>query len=211
MEPTTTSELSTWTPLSEPATAFAAGMLALVAALAAAFASTMAAPLFAAMLAVGLGANAGMLTVHAAAPARWALSRALGWGLVAVGWIGFAVLLLHTPLAYPGTLRAVAAALVVLGAGMRLLDRFAQDSTAAPLLAVTLFFGAGAIAVVWFRGLPALAERPLQAIAIAAALELCAAGTAWLEEAWLEHTKRRAALARSVPRPGVRYFELRRA
>jgi hypothetical protein len=126
MEPTTTSELPTWTPLNEPATAFAAGMLALVAGLAAAFASTMAAPLFAAMLAVGLGAR-------------------------------------------------------------------------------------GAVAVVWFAVLPALAERPLQAIAIAAALALCAAGTAWLEEAWLEHTKRRAGLARSVPRPSVRYFELHRA
>ncbi|HSS69375.1 MAG TPA: hypothetical protein VLQ46_01860 [Casimicrobiaceae bacterium] len=210
MEPTTTSELSTWTPLSEPATAFAAGMLALAAALAGAFASTMAAPLFAAMLAVGLGANAGMLTVHAAAPTRWALSRALGWGLVVVGWIGFAVLLLHTPLAYPGTLREVAAGLVVLGAGMRLLDRLAQDSKAAPLLAVTLFFSAAAIAVVWFGVLPPLAERPLQAIAIAASLELCAAGTAWLEEAWLERGKRRAALARGVTRSRASYFELRR-
>src|ERR1700741_1249652 len=160
MEPTTTYELSTGTPPSEPATAFAAGMLALAAALAGAFASTMAAPLFAAMLAGGLGANAGMLTVHAAAPTRWALSRALGWGLVVVGWIGFAVFLLHTPLAYPGTLREVAARLGVLGAGMRLLDRLAQDSKAAPLLAVTLFFSAAAIAVVWFSILPPLVERP---------------------------------------------------
>jgi hypothetical protein len=171
MKPTTNSELPTWTPLSEPATAFAAGMLALTAALAAALASKIAAPLFAAMLAFGLGANAGMLAVQAAPPARWALSRALGWGLAVVGWIGFAVLLLHTPLAYPGTLRAVAAGLVVLGAALRLLDRLGQDSTAAPLLAVTLFFGAAAMAVVWFGVLPPLAERPLQAIAIAAALE----------------------------------------
>ena len=210
MKSSTTSELPAWTPLSEPTTAFAAGMLALAAALAAALASRMAAPLFAAMLAVGLGANAGMLAVHAAPPARWALSRAVGWGLVVVGWIGFAVLLLHTPLAYPGTLRAVAAGLIALGAVMRLLDRLAQDSTAAPLHAVTLFFGAAAIAVVWFGGLPPLAESPLQAIAIAAALELCAAGSAWLEEAWLEHVRRRAALTRNITRSGVRSFELRR-
>ncbi|HTR58969.1 MAG TPA: hypothetical protein VMM27_12400 [Casimicrobiaceae bacterium] len=207
MEPTTTSELPAWTPLSEPATAFAAGMLALAAALAAAFAWNMAAPLFAAMLAVGLGANAGMLTVHAAAPPRWALCRTLGWGLVVVGWIGFAVLLLHTPLAYPGTLRGVAAGLVALGAAMRLLDRLAQESKAAPLLPVTLFFSAAAIAVVSFGVLPPLAERPLQAIAIAASLELCAAGAAWLEEAWLEHAKRRAALARNVTRPHADYLE----
>jgi hypothetical protein len=210
MKPSTTSELTPWTPLSEPATAFAAGMLALTAALVAALASRMAAPLFAAMLAVGLGANAGMLAVHAAPPARWALSRAVGWGLVVVGWIGFAVLLLHTPLAYVSTLRAVAGGLILLGATMRLLDRLAHDANAAPLLAATLFFGAAAIAFVWFGVLPPLTERPLQAIAIAAALELCAAGSAWLEDAWLEYGKRRAALARSITPSGVRSFELRR-
>jgi hypothetical protein len=210
MKPPTTSDLPPWTPLSEPATAFAAGMLALAAALAAALASKMAAPLFAAMVAVGLGANAGMLAVHAAPPARWAVARALGWGLAVVGWIGLGVLLLHTPLAYPGTLRAVAAGLVVLGAAMRLLDRLAEDSTATPLLAVTLFFGAAAIAVLWFGDSPPLAQRPLHTIAIAAALELCAAGSAWLEEAWIEHAKRRAAFARSGTRPAAGYLAMRR-
>ena len=209
MMPTDTPELPPWAPLSEPAPALAAGILALAAAVAAAFASRMAAPLFGALVAVGLAGNAGMLAVHGTQTARWALGRSLGWGLNGVGWISFALLLLHTPLAYPDALRALAAALIALGGLMRLLDRLADEFTAAPGLPVTMFLGAAAIAILWFGGLPPVVAGPLQAIAIAVCLELCGAGATWLELALLERARRGSRLVeRARTRAAVRYATL---
>jgi hypothetical protein len=209
MTPTNTADLPPWAPLNEPGAASAAGILALAAAIAAALASKMAAPLFGAMVAVGLAGNAGMLAVHGTQTARWALGRALGWGLNGLGWMVFAVLLLHTPLAYPDALRALAAILIAFGGLMRLLDRLAAEFTAAPGLPVTMFLGAGAIAILWFGGLPPAVTGPLQAIAVAACLELCAAGTAWLEIALLERARRDSKLVeRARTRAAVRYTAL---
>lgn len=209
MTPTDAADLPPWTPLNEPGVAFAAGILALAAAVAAALASRMAAPLLGAMIAIGLAGNAGMLAVHGTQTARWARGRALGWGLNALGWIVFAVLLLHTPLAYPDVVRTLAAALIAFGGLMRLLDRLAEEFTAAPGLPVAMFLGAAAIALLWFGGLPPVVTGPLQAIAIAVCLELCAAGTAWLEIALLERARRGSELvARARTRAAVRYAVL---
>ena len=209
MMPTDTPELPPWAPLNEPATAFAAGILALAAAIAAALASRMAAPLFGAMVAIGLAGNSGMLAVHGTQTARWALGRALGWGLNGMGWIVFAVLLLHTPLAYPDALKALAAGLIVSGGLMRLLDRFAEEFAAAPGLPLTVFLSAAAILILWFGGLPPVATGPLQVIAIAVCLELCAAGGVWLEIAWLERGIRASKLVERVrTRAAVRYEAL---
>jgi hypothetical protein len=209
MTPTDATDLPPWTPLNEPGAAFAAGILALSAAIAAALASRIAAPLFGAMLAVGLAGNAGMLAVHGTQTARWGLVRVLGWGLDGLGWIVFAVLLLHTPLAYPDTLRAVATTLIALGGILRLLDRLAQEFAAAPGLPVTMFLGAAAILILWFRGLPPAVTGPLQTIAIAVCLELCAAASAWLEAAWIEHARRGSKLVeRAMTRAAVRYTAL---
>jgi hypothetical protein len=209
MTPTDAADLPPWTPLNEPGAAFAAGVLALSAAMAGALASRMAAPLFGAMLAVGLAGNAGMLAVHGTQTARWGLVRALGWGLDGLGWIVLAVLLLHTPLAYPDTLRAVAAALIAFGGILRLLDRLALGVAPAPGLPVTVFLGAAAILILWFKGLPPAVTGPLQTIAIAVCLELCAAASAWLEMAWLEHARRGSKLLeRAMTRSAVRYTAL---
>jgi hypothetical protein len=209
MTPTDTTDFPPWTPLNEPGAALAAGLLALAAAVAAALASRMAAPLFGAMVAVGLAGNAGMLAVHGTQTARWALGRAFGWTLNSVGWIVFAVLLLHTPLAYPEALKSLAAALIAFGGLMRLLDRLAAEFTAAPGLPVTMFLGAAGIAVLWFGGLPPAVTGPLQAIAIAACLELGAAGTAWLEIALLERARRGSeVMERARTRAILRYAAL---
>jgi hypothetical protein len=209
MAPTNAAELPPWAPLNEPATAFAAGILALAAALAAALASKMAAPLFGAMIAVGLAGNAGMLAVHETEVARWALGRALAWALAAAGWIVFAVLLLHTPLAYPDALRTAAAGLIALGGLMRVVDWIARGSVPTPGPAVSVFFSAAAIAVLWLGSSRTLTAGPLHTIAIAACLELCAAASAWLAVAWLEHTRRRSELIeRARTRAAIRYKAL---
>jgi hypothetical protein len=209
MTPTDATDLPPWAPLNEPSAAFAAGILALAAAIAAALASRMAAPLFGAMVAVGLAGNSGMLAVHGTQTARWALGRALGWGLNGMGWIVFAVLLLHTPLAYPDALSTLAAALIACGGLMRLVDRLAAEFAAAPGLPVTMFLSAAAILILWFGGLPPVVTGPLQALAIAVCLELCGAGGAWLEIALLERARRGSKLIeRAKTRAAVRYAAL---
>jgi hypothetical protein len=211
MTSTNTDDLPLWTPLNEPGAALAAGILALTAALAAALAATMAAPLFAAALAVGLGANAGMLAANETQVVPWPLARVLGWGLAFVGWIGYAVTLLHTPLAYPDLLRAAATGLIAFDALMRVFDRMAQGPDATPGLAVGSFFGAAGIAVLWLGSDHALSGL-LQTIAIAVSLELCAVGSAWLVVAWLEHNRRHTALVEGAQaRAAVRYSVLHRA
>ena len=209
MTPTDAVELIPWTPLNEPGAAFAAGILAVAAAIASALASTMAAPLFGAMVAVGLAGNAGMRAVHGTQTARWVLGRTLGWGLNSLGWIVFTVLLLHTPFAYPDTLRGLATALIAFAGLMRLLDRLAEEFTTAPGLPVIMFLGAAAIAILWLAGRPPVVTGSLHAIAIAVCLELCGAGVAWLEVALLERAKRGSKLVeRARTRAAVRYAAL---
>ena len=212
MMPTNTDELPLWTPLNEPGAALAAGILALTAALAAALAAKMAAPLFAAALAVGLGANAGMLAAQDMRGAPWPLARALGWGLAFVGWIGYAVALLHTPLAYPDLLRAAATGLIAFDALVRVFDRIAQGPDATPGLAVGSFFSAAGIAVLWLGDSGHALSGLLQTIAIAVSLELCAVGSGWLAVAWLEHERRHTALIEGArTRAALRYSALHRA
>jgi hypothetical protein len=179
-----------WTPRDEPMTATVVGILALGAAVAAALGSRMAAPLFGAIVAVALAANAVVFALcETAGASRDASGRTLGWGLLATGWLVFAFLLLHTPLAHTDMLRVFVTGLVVGGAAMRGLEGHAHRGPTAPALALTLFFAAAAIAVAWFGGSPALAASPLRAITTAAALELCGAGSAWLGGAWTGHVR----------------------
>jgi len=179
-----------WTPRDEPMTATVVGILALGAAVAAALGSRIAAPLFGGIVAVALAANAVVFALcETAGGSRDAPWWILGWGLLAAGWLGFAVLLLHTPLAYTDLLRVFVSGLVVGGAAIRGLEWHPRKGPSAPALALTLFFAAAAIAVAWFGGSPALAANPLRAITTAAALELCGAGSAWLGGAWIGHVR----------------------
>jgi hypothetical protein len=77
------------------------------AALAAALRSRIAPPI---ALALAADAGLGVLGEHTN-PRYRAVGLALGRWLPAAGWLAFAALLLHTPLAYPHSLRAPTSAL----------------------------------------------------------------------------------------------------
>ena len=190
-------------------TATIVGTLALGAAVAAALGSRIAAPFFGAIVAVALAGNAFVFalceTANATPNARW---RPVGWGVLAAGWLVFAFLLLHAPLAYTDPLRVFVTGLVVGGAAMRGLEGYPHLGPTAPALALTLFFAAAAVAVAWFGGSPALAANPLRAISTAAALELCGAGSAWLGGAWTGHL--RDLEARRASATAARYVALHR-
>ena len=142
-------ETKPWMPRHDPVTAALGGTLALTAALAAALGSRVAPSIFGAMIAFALAADAGLSAWgERASPGHRAPGPALARWLLAAGWLVFAALLLHTPLAYPDTLRALITVLIGGEAALRVLDRNTRPGHVAPGLALILFWAAAAIAVV---------------------------------------------------------------
>jgi hypothetical protein len=197
-------ETKPWMPRNDPVTAALGGTLALTAALAAALGSRVAPSIFGAMIAFALAADAGLSALaERARPGYRALGLALARGLLAAGWLAFAALLLHTPLAYPDTLRALITVLIGGEAALRVLDRNTRPGHVAPGLALILFWAAAAIAVVWFGGSPPLAANPIAAIATGTTFELLGTGSSWLGSAWVARSMTRSAQLRRASRPAI--------
>jgi hypothetical protein len=132
-------------PRNDPVTAALGGTLALTAALAAALGSRVAPSIFGAMIAFALAADAGLSALGERASLGYrALCLVLARWLLAAGWLAFAALLLHTPLAYPDTLRALITVLIG-GEAARQIKHAPRSRRAG--LALVLFWAAAAIAV----------------------------------------------------------------
>ena len=188
-------------PQNDSVTATLGGTLALGAAFAAAVGSRIAPPVFGAIIAVALAADAGLgALAEPATPGGRALGLVFARWLLAAGWLAFAALLLHTPLAYPDTLRTLITVLIGAGAALRMLGWWdlrpdARRRYVAPGLALILFCAAAAIAVTWFGGSPALATKPVSAIATGVTFELLGTGSSWLGGAWAARSMGRGALS----------------
>jgi len=197
-------ETEPWMPRNDPVTAALGGTLAVGAALAAALGSRVAPSIFGSMIAFALAADAGLSALGERASLGYrALGLVLARWLLAAGWLAFAALLLHTPLAYPDTLRALITALIGGDAALRVLDRNTHRDHVAPGLALILFWAAAAIAVVWFGGAPTLAGNPIAALATGVTFELLGTGSGWLGNAWVARSMRRSAKPRRAIRPVI--------
>jgi hypothetical protein len=89
------------------------------------------------MIAFALAADAGLNALSERSGLGYrALGLVLARWLLAAGWLAFAALLLHTPLAYPDTLRALITALIGAAAVLRVIDSNTRRGCVAPGLAL---------------------------------------------------------------------------
>ena len=160
------------------------GFLAIVAAAAAGSGTAMTASLFGALAALALSAGAALSALlELAASDRDRVWRATAWGALVPGWIVFAALLLHAPLAHLDALRVLATGLLAGGAALRVWRWRVLLGAASPGVVAAASFALMAVGATWSGVWVQFSDTPLTAIGIAAALELCGTGSVWVTEA----------------------------
>jgi len=160
------------------------GVLAIVAAVAAGSGTAMTASLFGALAALALSASAALSALFELAGSdRDRVWRGIAWAAFAPSWIVFAAMLVLAPLSYLDGLRILATGLLTGGAALRTWRWHAQHGAANPGVFLPAIFAVIALGAIWSGAWGELADRPVTAIGIAAALELCGIGGVWVMEA----------------------------
>ncbi|MDQ2961849.1 MAG: hypothetical protein M3R31_01640 [Pseudomonadota bacterium] len=160
------------------------GALAVVAAAAAGSGMAMTASLFGALAAVALSAGAALSALlELAASDRERVWRMVGWVALVPGWLAFAALLLHAPLAHLEGLRILATGLLAGAATLQAWRGRAQQGTSGLGVFLAAAFALVALGATWSGVLVQFAGQAVTAMGIAAALELGGTGSVWLAEA----------------------------
>jgi hypothetical protein len=164
------------------------GLLAIAAAAAAASGTAMTASLFGALAALALSAGAALSALlELAAPDHDRVWRMIGWAALLPGWIAFAAILVHSPAANLEELRALATGLLAGGAALRTWRWQAKHGAVNPVVLIPATFAGIALGAIWSGVWGPLGNAPVTAISVAAALELCSAGSVWVMEAAVRH------------------------